>query len=65
MTGLEKSIEVKKMVSEVCSCSACVDCRFFNPEDTTDGNYWCFLRDIDGRVPHEDRWHMESAMLNS
>ena len=65
MTGLEKSIAVKNLVREACSCSACVDCQFFNPEDETDGNYWCFLRDAEGRIPYRHDWHMESAMLNS
>lgn len=64
MTGLEKIIAVRNLVCEMCSCTGCVDCDFFNPEDATDGEYFCHLRDIENNVPYNEGWHMESAMVS-
>lgn len=64
MTTLEKQSKVKKVLSRMCGYGdGCPDCEFFNPEDKTDGDYWCFIRDSEKRIPFDDDWDINSAMI--
>lgn len=63
MTSLEKKIGVKKVICKMCSYGECENCEFFHPNDTTDGTYWCGIRDKDGNIPFHQEWDMNSAMI--
>ena len=65
MTRLEKQREVKDVLYHMCAYGdGCSDCRFFNPEDDTDGDYFCAIRDHEERIPTDDAWCMQTAMLS-
>ena len=64
MTALEKNLVVEKIIHEHCSYGECVECGFFNPNDDTDGTYFCHARDLNGNIPYSEKWHMGSAMLS-
>ena len=64
MTALEKKILVKDVLMYMCAYGeGCLDCRFFNPSDDTDGNSFCHIRDKENLVPYDDDWGMNSAMI--
>lgn len=63
MTRLEKLRQV--VLYHMCAYGdGCPDCRFFNPEDDTDGESFCAIRDHEKRVPLDDEWCMQTAMLS-
>lgn len=62
MTKQEKEVCVRDTLQEMCSYGDCASCSFFNPNDETDGQHWCFFRDKEGRIPYSSSWDMESAM---
>ena len=62
MTREEKLNGIKSAIQDMCGCGECDGCEFFDPEDTTDGEQWCAVRDKDGRVPHLARWDADSAL---
>lgn len=65
MTALEKKMQVSDVLYHMCAYGdSCEDCRFFNPEDTTDGDYFCHIRDHSGNVPTSEGWHMGTAMVD-
>lgn len=63
MTSLEKKIGVRNALHRMCSYSDCDGCEFFNPDDESDGMYWCGIRDINGNVPSDEKWDMNTAMI--
>lgn len=64
MTALEKQGKVKEILSRMCWYSdGCPNCNFFKPEDETDGEFFCAIRDSKKLVPFDDEWDMESAMI--
>ena len=63
MTALEKKIGVARVLHHMCSYGECEDCEFFNPNDETDGTYWCGIRDMNGNIPYNEEWDMHSAMI--
>ena len=65
MTSLEKIKQLKDLLHEMCEYGdGCEDCRFFNPEDDTDGEVFCALRDDAGRTPYDEFWHMGGAFIS-
>ena len=65
MTSLEKQTQVKDVLYHMCAYGeGCSECRFFNPEDITDGDYFCYMRDYNGYIPTSEDWHMGSAMIS-
>ena len=65
MTALEKKIQVKDVLYHMCAYDeGCQICRFFNPEDNTDGDFFCTIRDNAKRIPTDENWNMDSAMLS-
>ena len=63
MTELEKKMGVKNALNYMCTCICeCITCDFFNPDDTTEGEYSCAIRDKDGNIPYYPNWDMDSAM---
>lgn len=62
MTAKEKQKNLSKHIIRMCSHSDCNECDFFEPEDTTDGEYFCAIRDKDENVPYYMGWDMRSAM---
>ena len=64
MTALEKQIQVKDVLYYMCGYEqGCPDCRFFNPEDDTDGHFFCHIRDDKGYIPFNEDWNMNTAMI--
>lgn len=64
MDSLEKKAKVKEVLSRMCGYGdECPDCVFFDPEDTTDGEFWCAIRDSENLIPFDDEWDVESAMM--
>lgn len=65
MTALEKQLKVKEALYRMCGCSeGCPYCDFFKPEDETDGEFYCAIRDSNKLIPFDDEWDMESAMIS-
>ena len=64
MTELEKQKKVKALLHEMCGGMGCVDCIFFKPEDDTDGEFFCAIRDKDKNIPADPQWDMNSAMIS-
>ncbi len=65
MTSLEKQKQVKDVLYHMCAYGeGCPECRFFDAEDTTDGDYFCCIRDGAGNIPTSENWDMGSAMLS-
>ena len=62
MTREEKQNGIKSAIKDMCWCGECDECEFFDPEDRTDGEHWCAVRDNEGRVPYKSKWDMESAI---
>lgn len=65
MTAFEKQKQVKDVLQCMCiyDSMGCPSCRFFHPDDDTDGEYFCAIRDYKGNLPCDgDCWNMESAM---
>lgn len=63
MDSLEKKAKVKEVLSRMCGYGeGCPDCDFFDPDDSTDGEFFCAIRDSDDLIPFDDEWDMESAM---
>lgn len=56
----------KQMIGECinhrCAYGECDECEFFNPKDSTDGDYFCAIRDDMGNIPYYREWDMESAL---
>lgn len=50
-----------ELISDNC-VSGCEDCSFFDPEDDTDGRYFCSIRDRKKRCPEDSEWDFESGM---
>ena len=66
MTSLEKEIKVKEVLSYNCGYGdGCEECEFFNPDDTTDGEFFCAIRDSKNLIPFDDGWDMNSAMISN
>ena len=64
MTSLEKQSKVKDVLFRMCGYGdGCPDCDFFNPEDNTDGDHWCAIRDNQQRIPFDDDWDFMTGML--
>ncbi|MDY5986773.1 hypothetical protein [Sporofaciens sp. SGI.106] len=64
MTSLDKQIRVKNVIQHMCDYIECPECEFYRPEDDTDGNFYCAIRDYDKRVPYQKDWDMRSAMVS-
>lgn len=66
MTSLEKQRKVKEVLYLNCGYgNGCEDCDFFNPEDYTDGEFFCAIRDKEHLIPFDDEWDMNSAMISN
>lgn len=63
MTTLEKKVGVRNTLRNACGYMGCEDCEFFDPNDTTDGEYWCGIRDVNENIPFHENWDMNSAMI--
>lgn len=63
MTALEKKIGVRNALHHICCYGECEDCEFFNPNDETDGEHWCGIRDMNGNIPYNEKWDINSAMI--
>lgn len=57
-----KKYKLRKVIVKMCSYSGCDECEFFEPEDDTDGEYFCDIRDKDNKIPYHNGWDMESAL---
>lgn len=65
MTALEKQVKVREMLFRNCGYgNGCSDCEFFKPEDETDGDFFCAIRDSNKLIPYDDEWDMASAMIS-
>ena len=65
MTSLEKKEKVKEVLNHMCRYGdGCPECTFFEPEDATDGKYFCSIRDFESRTPDEEMWDMSSAVIS-
>lgn len=65
MTSLEKQIQVRDVLYHMCIYDeGCSECRFFKPEDDTDGDFFCAIRDDKKHIPTDENWNMNSAMLS-
>lgn len=62
MTQEEKMKALEKALDNKCSYGDCVDCEFFEPEDATDGDNFCGIRDKKDRVPYHKGWNMKEAL---
>ena len=64
---VEVNEEIKCMLKDCiyskCSMSECAECEFFNKKDTTDGIYFCAIRDKKGNIPYWKDWDIESAFM--
>lgn len=64
---VEVNEEIKTMlkdcITEVCAYGECEECQFFNSKDTTDGDYFCAIRDEMGAIPYYREWDIKSALL--
>ena len=64
---VEVNEEIKFMLKDCiyskCLMSDCEECEFFNPKDTTDGIYFCAIRDEMGAIPYFREWRIESAFM--
>lgn len=64
MTALEKQCKVKEVLSRMCEyVDWCPDCDFFKPEDDTDGEFYCAIRDSKKLIPFDDEWDIASAVI--
>ena len=64
MTALEKQIKIKELLHVMCGGTGCEDCILFKPEDDTDGEFFCAIRDKDKNIPADLQWDMGSAMIS-
>ena len=65
MTGLEKQEKTKEVLRRNCIYGdGCSECEFFKPEDNTDGEFFCAIRDSKKLIPFDDEWDMASAMVS-
>lgn len=65
MTVLEKQIKVRNVLYRMCGYSdGCPDCDFFKPEDETDGEFFCAIRDSKKLIPFDNEWDIASAMIS-
>lgn len=67
MTALEKQIKVKEVLSSMCwdvYDNGCEKCKFFNAKDNTGDGVLCAIRDSENRIPYENGWDMDSAMIS-
>lgn len=62
MTKQKIRENTKDLVQHECSISGCGECHYFEPEDDTDGEYFCGIRDKDNKIPYYTDWDMSSAM---
>ena len=63
MTALEKQNNVKEVLSRMCGYGeGCSECDFFDPDDSTDGEFFCAIRDSENLIPFDDDWNIGSAM---
>ena len=63
MTALEKQSKLKEVLYRMCG-NGCLECDFFDPDDETDGEFWCSIRDKENLIPYDDEWDMTSAMIS-
>ena len=61
---MKKTVLVEEVVREMCNACICMDCAFYNPEDATDGEYFCHIRDGKKHIPVTYEWDMHSAMIS-
>ncbi len=65
MTALEKQDKTRAVLRHNCIYGdGCPECDFFNPEDETDGEFFCSIRDSKKLIPFDDEWDMSSAMIS-
>lgn len=65
MTALEKQEKVRELIFRNCGYGGgCPECEFFRPEDDTDGEFFCAIRDSEKRIPYDDKWDMAGAMIS-
>lgn len=62
MTQKEKLKALSDALQYKCNCECCVDCNFFEPEDDTDGDYFCGIRDNTKKIPWKKGWNMKTAL---
>ena len=64
---VEVNEEIKCMLKDCiyrrCCESNCDECEFFDKKDTTDGSYFCAIRDKKGNIPYWKDWDIESALM--
>ena len=61
MTQEEKMKALEKAVVRQCTYGECDGCKYFEPEDDSDGEYFCGIRDNEHRIPYHKRWNMKIA----
>lgn len=65
MTALEKQGKTKEILRRNCIYGDdCSECEFFKPEDKTDGEFYCAIRDSKKLIPFDEEWDMTSAMIS-
>lgn len=65
MTALEKQGKVREILIRNCGYgNDCLDCEFFKPEDETDGEFFCAIRDSKKLIPFNEGWDIASAMIS-
>ena len=62
-----KNEEIQQMINtcikDKCWYGECDGCPFFDTEDTTDGQYFCAIRDSEDNVPFYKEWSMKDALM--
>lgn len=65
MTTLEKIEQIKDFLQFECRYGdGCADCKFFDAEDDTDGDFFCAIRDRENRKPADFDWSIISALVD-
>lgn len=62
MTYKEKMQSLEDHMCNYCSYNPCDECEFFEPEDDTDGNYFCGIRDNNKKIPFHKGWNVNEGL---
>ena len=61
VVNADKIQSLRNCLKNMCWYGECDGCEFFEPSDTTDGDYFCAIRDKHESVPFREGWDMSSA----
>lgn len=62
MTKEEKMKALEGCLYEHCCCNTCDECEFYDEDGIGQDEYFCGIRDGNGKVPYNDNWNMKVAL---